>query len=91
MPSFLRGLSVRYEDRAERKTEEVLAYWHQVMNPDWAFMTRPVSFENGIIVVQVKSSALYSILVQHEGAQILKKLQHQFPQSGIKRLKFRIG
>ncbi|MGR3974050.1 MAG: DUF721 domain-containing protein [Candidatus Rhabdochlamydia sp.] len=91
LPSFLRGLQFRCEDRAERKTEDVLAYWHQVINPDWASMTRPISFEKGIIVVHVKNSALYSILVQHEGAQILKKLQHQFPQSGINRLTFRIG
>jgi len=87
LPSFLGRVKNRYEERPDL----VLKGWAEIIDPKWALETVASSFEKGVVVVNVKNGALYSRLVQHEGARLLKKLQEKFPNNGIKHLKFRIG
>ena len=83
---------MRQVERAyAQKPTEVLAKWKEVVKPEWLSQTEPQAFEKGTILVNVKNGALFSILVQHEGAKLLKQLQQKFPASGIKGLKFRMG
>lgn len=87
LPSFLDGVQNRYEERPDR----ILKGWSEIIDPKWISMTEAYSFEKGVVVVNVKNGTLYSMLVQQEGAKLLKKLQEKFPTSGIRYLKFRIG
>lgn len=91
LPAFLEDLQSVYEDRAEKKPDLVLKGWMEVIDPKWRSMTEAYSFEKGVIMINVKNAALYSLLVQHEGSKLLKMLQKKFPDNGIKSLKFRIG
>lgn len=77
--------------KAELRPHLVLAAWGEIIDPKWKGMTEASSFEKGTVVIKVKNAALYSLLVQQEGSKLLKKLQGQFPESGIKKLKFCIG
>jgi hypothetical protein len=87
LPSFLDGV----QNRCQERPDLVLKGWAEVVDPKWISMTQASSFEKGVVVINVKNGALYSILVQQEGARLLKKLQAKFPKNGIRDLKFRIG
>ncbi len=87
LPSFLENVKNRYAD----KPEQILQGWAEIADPKWQTMTEACSFEKGTIVIKVKNATLYSLLVQQEGPQLLKKLQEKFPGRGIKKLKFCIG
>jgi hypothetical protein len=84
---FLQGV----EGRVRARPDLILGAWAEMIDPKWRGMTEASSFEKGVVVVKVKNASLYSLLVQQEGARLLKKLQARFPENGIKKLKFCIG
>lgn len=69
-------------------SEEVLLFWPQVIGETMAPFTEAVSFIDGVLIVKVKSSTLYSLLCQHERPRLLKRLQEKFP---VRSLVFRAG
>jgi Dna[CI] antecedent, DciA len=68
----------------------ILVAWPEVIGPKLASMTEAVSFQNGILVVRVKNSTLYSLLQQYDKMRILNNLKAKFPQVEFKAISFRI-
>ncbi len=87
LPSVLRQIEMRKDERPDL----VLAGWNEVIAEKWRPMTEAISFEKGTIVVKVKNTTLYSILVQQEKPNLLQKLKKKFPDADIKNIVFRIG
>ena len=50
-----------------------------------------VSFVEGILIVRVRNSSLYSLLVQHERNRLLAVLRKKFPAVTIRNIVFRLG
>lgn len=69
----------------------VLAAWPEVIGPKLALMTQAVSFNEGVLLVKVKNSSLYSLLSQHDKQRILNSLRSRFPRVEIRNVVFRIG
>ena len=84
LPEILSDLRKKNSD----PREEVFRFWLELMGDQMAPMTEPVSLADGVLTVKVKSSTLYSLLMQHERPRLLKRLQEKF---SIRDLKFRIG
>ena len=84
LPEILHGIS--------RKTlvpqEAVFQEWLILIGEKMAPMTQPVSLNEWVLTVKVKSSTLYSLLCQHEKPRLLRKLQEKFP---VRDLVFRVG
>lgn len=87
LPEMLSEISKTYQERPDL----ILTFWPEVIGEKLAPMTQALSFREGVLTVKVKNSALYSLLVQHEKARLLKKLCERFPSSGIRNIIFRIG
>ena len=79
------------EDRRGERPDLILEGWSQVVDDKWKSMTQTISFEKGVLVVKVRSAALYSLLVQQEQARLLRKMQEKFPMASLKKIIFRIG
>lgn len=84
LPEVLREIG----KKAGNRSEEVFAYWTQLIGEKMASLTRPVSYVDGVLTVNVKSSTLYSLLCQHERTRLLGQLQEKFP---VRNLVFRVG
>lgn len=69
----------------------ILAGWSQVIDEKWRAMTQAISFEKGVLMVKVKNAALYSLLVQQERNNLLRRMQDKFPEAELKNIVFRIG
>ncbi len=54
-------------------------------------MTEAISFEKGMLVVKVRNTALYSLLVQHEKPKLVAEMQRRCPEAGLKSIVFRVG
>lgn len=65
--------------------------WPQIVGEKLAKQTRAVSFQEGIMVVNVMNSTLLSLLAQHEKQRILKHLREKFPNTEIKNVIFKMG
>lgn len=76
-----------YNDRPDL----VLAAWPEVIGQKLAPMTQAVSFQDGILVVKVKNSTLYSLLNQNDKRRILNSLKQKFPKVSFNNIVFRIG
>ena len=87
LPRFLQQISSVYKDRPDL----ILASWPEVIGPQLASMTQAVSFNEGILIVKVKNSTLYSLLSQNDKPRILKNLRDKFPNTLIKTILFRMG
>ncbi|MBI2743162.1 MAG: DUF721 domain-containing protein [Chlamydiales bacterium] len=87
LPVVLQQINKTYQERPDL----ILALWPEIIGEKLAHMTQALSFREGVLTVKVKNSALYSLLVQHEKARLLKKLCERFPSSGIRNIIFRIG
>jgi predicted nucleic acid-binding Zn ribbon protein len=87
LPFVLRKLGRVYEE----KGAQVIGIWSEVIGQQMAHMTKAVSFREGVLLVNVRSNTLYSLLVQGEKQHILKKLRDRVPHAKIKDLRFRIG
>lgn len=85
LPSVLKEI----ESRRDERPDFILASWNEMIDPKWRPLTEAFSFEKGALMVKVKNTALYTVLVQQEKTKLLKKLQEKFPQ--VKNIIFRIG
>lgn len=87
LPAVLSKVSELYSQRPDL----VLASWPEIIGPKLALMTQALSFSEGVLVVKVKNSTLYSLLNQHDKPRILSSLRKKFPRVDIKTIVFRIG
>lgn len=69
----------------------ILTAWPEVIGPKLAGMTEAISFHNGVLLVKVRNSTLYSLLQQYDKIRILNNLRAKFPQVEFKAVTFRIG
>jgi hypothetical protein len=84
LPSVLKDI----REKNGQQSEEVFHYWLELIGEKMASLTEPISFEEGVLTVKVKSSTLYSLLCYHERPRLMKRLQEKF---SIRNLLFRIG
>jgi len=87
LPVVLRQIGAVYQERPDL----VLAAWPEVIGSKLASMTEAVSFTEGVLVVRVTNSTLYSLLNQHEKPRLLQSLRYKFPRTCIKTIFFRHG
>jgi hypothetical protein len=74
--------------KAVQPAEEIFLYWRELIGDKIGLLTEPISFLDGVLVVKVKSQALYALLCQHERPRLLRQLQNKFSVRG---LTFKIG
>ncbi len=82
-------------DQVEKVTNDkplkLIEAWPQMVGEKVARMTRAVSVENGVFLVKVQNSTLYSLLELHEKSRLLNMIQSAFPHLKIKKILFRMG
>ena len=88
MGDLLPGLLAEMGRKAGDPREEIYRFWSELLGPQMAPLTEPVSYVDQTLTVKVKSSTLYSLLCQHEKPRLLKRLQEKF---SIRNLVFRVG
>lgn len=74
--------------KSGQQTEEIFQFWHELLGEKMGPLTEPISFEEEVLIIKVKSSTLYSLLCYHEKPRLIKRLQEKF---SIRNLLFRIG
>ncbi len=87
LPRILEEMGARFKDRPDL----VLAAWPEVIGSQLAPMTEALSFQEGVLVVKVKNSTLYSLLTQNDKPRLIKNLRDKFPNVMIKTIAFRLG
>ena len=87
LPQWLAGVTKNFQDRPDL----ILLAWPEIIGEKLSSMTRAVSFVDGVLTVKVKSSSLYSLLVQHEKMKVQRRLQKRFPSVKIRNIVFRLG
>lgn len=87
LSSVLSHIGEAYAERPDM----VMASWPEVVGAQLAPMTQVVSFVEGVLVVKVKNSTLYSLLSLHDRSRILNDLRQRFPRITIKSIIFRLG
>lgn len=91
MTDLLSRVLAKIGDIHHQGSDLILAMWPEIIGVKLATMTQAVSFIDGILVVKVKNSTLYSLLSQNDKLRILNLLRKKFPQVEIKNICFRIG
>lgn len=78
---WLRGFEKRVQDRPEK----IFIAWDLVVGSRIAALTRPISFERGVLRVYVQNATLLSLLAGAERAHIVRQLktQHHLPIQNI--------
>jgi hypothetical protein len=87
LPQVLSSIDGVHQSRPDL----ILAAWPEVIGQKFAGMTEALSFIDGVLLVQVKNSTLYSLLNQHDKPRILRNLQMKFPSVKFKNIYFRRG
>ena len=87
LPVVLHNIGEVYRERGDL----VMAAWPEIIGKQLSGMTQPVSFEEGVLVVKVKNSTLYSLLSKRDKPRVLKSLREKFPSTNIKTIVFRMG
>lgn len=87
MPDVLLKITESFSDRPDL----VLAAWPDIIGPHLAPMTQAVSFVEGVLIVKVKNSSLYSLLSGREKMRLIHALKAKFPKIFIKTILFKIG
>lgn len=87
LPSFLNILHTKHQERPDL----ILEAWSEVIGPQMSKMTQAIAFDNGVLLVKVKNSTLYSLLSQHERGRLLTLLSQRFPHASIRNIIFRMG
>ncbi len=88
LSEILPGAVREIREKAGQGREEIFRFWQELIGDKIGPLTEVVSFVNGVLLVKVKSSSLYSLLCQHERPRLLKRLQEKFP---VRSLVFRVG
>jgi len=73
-----------------RGGELICSSWAELIGHKLSSMAEPLSFEQGLLVVNVKNSTLYSLLETYEKPKLLERLRRRFPTLTIKSLIFRL-
>ena len=87
LPQFLSGLS----EKCREAPHQVLEAWPEIVGERARQLTRAVSFEAGVLTVQVKNSTLLSLLAMHEKPRLMAAFRKRFPNLSIREIFFRIG
>ncbi len=87
LPAVLSRIGQVYQQRSDL----ILAMWPDIIGPKLAPMAQAISFSEGILLVKVKNSTLYSLLSQNDKPRLLNELRQKFPHVDIKTIFFRIG
>jgi len=87
LPRVMHKIGAVYKERPDL----IFAAWPELLGEKIAPMTQPVSFEEGVLIVKVKNSTLFSLLQNKEKPRLLKSLRQKFPRTVIKTILFRIG
>lgn len=87
LPHVLAKIGEVYQDRPDL----ILASWPDVVGPQIASMTQAISFVDGILLVRVRNSTLYSLLSQNDKPAVLARLRMKFPKVKIFNIHFRLG
>jgi hypothetical protein len=87
LPRMLGEMSAQQKERPDL----ILAAWPQVVGERLAPLTQAVQFKEGILLVKVRSSTLYSVLTQQEKGRLVTALRAAFPRVEIKTIQFRMG
>lgn len=72
------------------KLEDILAAWQEIVGAFLFKLTRPDTFERGILTVRLLQPTAHHALMQ-EKVKILKRLQEKLPDAKIKDVRFRHG
>ena len=72
------------------KLEDILAAWQEIVGAFLFKLTRPDTFERGILSVRLIQPTAHHALMQ-EKVKILKRLQEKMPDAKIKDIRFRHG
>lgn len=87
LPTILNQINSRFSERSDL----ILAAWPEIIGANLAMMTQAISFSQGILVVKVKNSTLYSLLQQNDKVRLTQALRVKFPKIEIKTILFQIG
>lgn len=87
MPKVLGAISEKYSDRPDL----ILATWPSIVGEKLALNAEAVSFDAGVLYVNVKNSTLYSLLERNEKGRLLKALKQKFPKVDIRAIRFRMA
>lgn len=91
----IKDLLPRLLDRIGQKVhghrDVVLAVWPEIVGAAIAPMARAVGFENGVLLVEVANSTLYSIVAVRDRARILQALRKALPTVQIRAIKVRLA
>ena len=68
--------------------EKISSLWSSLLGKELASFTKVLSFSEGILLIEVQSSTLFSLLNQQEKPRLLQELQQRF---SIHDLRFRVG
>lgn len=89
--TFLPKILQTLEKKAFSTDKMILDSWQEIIGEKLSPMTEAVKFEEGILYIKVRSQVLYSLLVQHERAKLIKLYQKKFPHTPLKNIQFRMG
>lgn len=88
---LLPGVLAKISDHFQIRPDLILLSWPDIVGPKIAPMTQAVSFNEGLMVVKVKNSTLFTLLQNNERPKLLSLLRRRFPNVEIKNLQFRLG
>jgi hypothetical protein len=83
LPAVLKKIGKLQQDRPDL----VIAAWPEMVGKSLAPMTEALSFNDGVLLVSVRNSTLYSLLCQNDKLVILRKLRKKFPRIEIRNIK----
>jgi len=71
--------------------EEVFKAWFAIIGTNFELLAVPISLENGVLAIQVKSSILHDRLRNVERPKLLQQMQERFSKTVVQNIIFRIG
>ena len=87
LPRFLEDIGKKLQERPDL----IVASWPEIIGYQLSPMTQAVSFIDGVLLVKVSNSTLYSLLNQSDKPRLIKNLRDKFPGTMIKTIFFRLG
>jgi len=91
LDELLHSALVQVNEVYQGRPDLVLASWPTTIGPELAKMTEAISFYDGVLVVKVRNSTLYSLLSQRDKPRVLAALRQQVPSIPIRNIVFRMG
>lgn len=91
MDHILNEMFLNISDKYQDRPDLILTAWPSVVGDKIAPMTEAVSFQEGVLLVKVKNSTLYSLLCQKERGRLMGALKKKFPKVELRALHFKMG